>query len=556
MRCTLLLAIVLVANGFGSAQAQVLYQAPYGAGGTWNLYEQGETEMQWWEALETAQGETRMGVSGDLASIQSIEENDAVLFVGGGQNVWIGLTDREGAAPQLEQHGAMSPQESYGLNPDGGPLNRKLQGWAWTSGEPFDFHNWNGGEPSGGDGNAEDVAHIWPGGDWNDAGSGYFEEEPEEAVLQELTSLDESGGPSFPFVIEYRTKAATPFADIPIYEPEAPPPPPVNAISEGIDTFLAEGDNAQKGPDGTHGDLREWEWDGSDGGGQNQGLLWFDIPQAVLDRFGNGTATLRLQVSNEGDSAEVYRVTSDWLSGPDGGDNVTWNNVPNGPGLFPGDNVDEDFSIITEALTVGEWEFDVTDDVEAWRDGEPNYGWGFLPTGGGGTGIRSFESNNGPLLVLELEGGFATPGDYNADGAVDVADIDLQSAAMKDPNPDLGTFDENGDGEVNFDDRLIWVKTHRKTRVGDANLDGEFSSGDLVSVFAAGKYETGDMASWAEGDWDGDMTFGSGDLVAAFSDGGYEQGPLAARAVPEPTSICLLSVALVLSVIGRRRALR
>ena len=122
---------------------------------------------------------------------------------------------------------------------------------------------------------------------------------------------------------------------------------------------------------------------------------------------------------------------------------------------------------------------------------------------------------------------------------------------MKDPNPDLATFDENGDQVVDSADRLIWVKDHANSWLGDSNLDQEFNSGDLVAVFTAGKYELDEMAGWAEGDWDGDMRFGSGDLVAAFTDGGYELGPPAA-AVPEPSAVVLGLLGL-LSVMGIRR---
>jgi hypothetical protein len=78
-----------------------------------------------------------------------------------------------------------------------------------------------------------------------------------------------------------------------------------------------------------------------------------------------------------------------------------------------------------------------------------------------------------------------------------------------------------------------------------------FDSGDLVLVFAGGKYETGEMAGWALGDWDGDMAFGSGDLVFAFSDGGYVAGASPA-AVPEPSGIVLLLLGTLLMVKRRR----
>ena len=40
--------------------------------------------------------------------------------------------------------------------------------------------------------------------------------------------------------------------------------------------------------------------------------------------------------------------------------------------------------------------------------------------------------------------------------------------------------------------------------VGDSNFDGRFDSGDLVQVFSHGKYETGEDATFAQGDWNGD----------------------------------------------------
>ena len=164
-----------------------------------------------------------------------------------------------------------------------------------------------------------------------------------------------------------------------------------------------------------------------------------------------------------------------------------------------------------------------------------------------------FDANTGQVCLDTCPG--VLGGDYDGNGVVDAADADAQSAAMKTPDQNLGTFDENGDGTVNFEDRLVWIKTHAGTWVGDSNLDNEFNSGDLVFVFTASKYETNEMAGWSEGDWDGDMLFDSTDFVAAFTDGGYEQGPAAmAAAVPEPSSFVLALVAVLgLAGVIRRR---
>ena len=91
------------------------------------------------------------------------------------------------------------------------------------------------------------------------------------------------------------------------------------------------------------------------------------------------------------------------------------------------------------------------------------------------------------------------------------------------------------------------------TWFGDANLDREFNSGDMVQVFVRGKYETGVDASWEDGDWNGDGQFDSGDLIVAFQDGGFEQGPRAAvSAVPEPSGIGLLAMAMLVLLPLRR----
>lgn len=132
-------------------------------------------------------------------------------------------------------------------------------------------------------------------------------------------------------------------------------------------------------------------------------------------------------------------------------------------------------------------------------------------------------------------------GDLDGNGIVDAADLDLMSEFQLANNL---AGDINGDGQTDFDDRLALIKGI-PTWVGDSNLDGEFNSSDFVAVFTAGKFETGEAATWAEGDWDGDQQFSSGDFVAAFTDGGFEVGPVPVTAtVPEPNPILLVVAGL------------
>ena len=145
-------------------------------------------------------------------------------------------------------------------------------------------------------------------------------------------------------------------------------------------------------------------------------------------------------------------------------------------------------------------------------------------------------------------------GDYNVDGELNVADLNLQTAAIADPDPDLKAFDHNDDGVVDIKDRTIWVEDFKMTVFGDADLNGAFGTGDLVRVFRAGKFETGQPADWNEGDFDGDGLFGTGDLVAAFQAGGFDPNA-AVNPVPETGGgVLALLGALGLFFLARRRS--
>ncbi len=167
----------------------------------------------------------------------------------------------------------------------------------------------------------------------------------------------------------------------------------------------------------------------------------------------------------------------------------------------------------------------------------------------GGATFTVQMSGNIQIAELFIEPTLTLPGDFDEDGDLDVDDIDLLNAELKSGNVNPA-FDVNGDGEVNKSDLVFFVEDESRlnTWVGDANLDGEFNSGDLVDVFVAGLYETGMAAGWQEGDWNGDGVFDSGDFVDAFVSGGYELGPRGqpeGEMVPEPSLKLLLICGLL-----------
>jgi hypothetical protein len=132
-------------------------------------------------------------------------------------------------------------------------------------------------------------------------------------------------------------------------------------------------------------------------------------------------------------------------------------------------------------------------------------------------------------------------GDFDMDDILDANDVDVLAERIRlgyaDSNGywNHAMFDLNGDQLIDHEDHRIWVKDLAHTWYGDANLDGEFTSDDFLEVFVAGKYETQQEASWAEGDWNGDGVFGTEDFVIAFEDGRYELGRRTdVVAVPEP----------------------
>ncbi len=165
-----------------------------------------------------------------------------------------------------------------------------------------------------------------------------------------------------------------------------------------------------------------------------------------------------------------------------------------------------------------------------------------------GDNVAGFFDN----ILVTTSGAVVLAGDFDGNGVLDAADINALVAESASGMNKL-QYDVTGDDLVNGDDVVFWAKDLKKTWIGDATLDGEFTSSDLVEVFQPGKFEQELDAVWTEGDWTGDLRFDSSDLVAAFQDGGFELGPLAAvSSVPEPISLSPVLLGGLL-LIRRRR---
>ena len=141
-------------------------------------------------------------------------------------------------------------------------------------------------------------------------------------------------------------------------------------------------------------------------------------------------------------------------------------------------------------------------------------------------------------------------GDFDGDGILTVNDIDRLTQEVLNQSH-RSEFDITGDGFVDSADRTRWVVELFATHFGDANLDGQFGTADLIVVFQAGQYEDHLKmnSTWSTGDWNGDAEFNSADLVLVFQNGAFEKGAAETpQAVAEPTGGVLMYAIVLLSI--------
>ena len=120
--------------------------------------------------------------------------------------------------------------------------------------------------------------------------------------------------------------------------------------------------------------------------------------------------------------------------------------------------------------------------------------------------------------------------DIDGNGVADETDIQLVCSGIN--GADNG-FDFDGNGILDQNDFAFYIERMFGTSIGDSNLDGQFSSSDLVTVFTAGEYEDGTAgnSTWSEGDWNCDGDFTTTDLVFAFDRGIYVDAAVASTSL-------------------------
>jgi hypothetical protein len=191
---------------------------------------------------------------------------------------------------------------------------------------------------------------------------------------------------------------------------------------------------------------------------------------------------------------------------------------------------------VREDLMPEEWvTWDVTQLAQSWYDGSiPNNGLAI-------NGMLNWGDNSGAATFPRFSTIDSGDPEYFPALFISFGDSDplapLDDGTLTDPQ-----------------ERADYVHNVLNTWIGDANLDGEFNTNDLVVVLSACQYEDAVQgnSTWVTGDWNGDKEFNTSDLVVSLADGGYEFGPRAATlAVPEPSG----AVVLWLGIVGvcRRR---
>jgi len=172
---------------------------------------------------------------------------------------------------------------------------------------------------------------------------------------------------------------------------------------EQVATFSgsAETDDAQisaDAPDTTYGSASSINVDGGNPHAHAvikfPNLIGNGVGQVPLDTT-VVSATLQVNCTNLGAMMQVYRLTGDWAE-----NTVTWND----PWTNPGGDYDPAIVVNGDCTATGLRTIDITEFVQTWSDGTPNYGILLTDTGADGVDFDSSESGNPPMLTVVYAG--------------------------------------------------------------------------------------------------------------------------------------------------------
>jgi DNA-binding beta-propeller fold protein YncE len=158
------------------------------------------------------------------------------------------------------------------------------------------------------------------------------------------------------------------------------------------------------------------------------------------------------------------------------------------------------------------------------------------------------------IPVCSSKGGVAVlvpgvPGDFNGDGFVTIADVELLEAVRGTTVPPTDArYDLSPDGHINLADAEKLVKDIIGTSMADTNLDHKVDILDLGNM--ANKY--GFIGTFADGDTNFDNVVNILDLGNLANDYGKSYPVTAGGLVPEPATLALLTLG-GLAMLRRRR---
>ena len=146
--------------------------------------------------------------------------------------------------------------------------------------------------------------------------------------------------------------------------------------------------------------------DADNDGGESQVLMRFDgivgtAENQIPPRAAVRSARLLVSAFDQGSTVNLHRMLVPFDR------TATWNSMISGvsaDGLEAARHKDS-FTFGKIAASTSEVAFDVTDTVQAWVNGRPNYGWVFINTGGNGWDFYASEFDKveqRPQLVVEF----------------------------------------------------------------------------------------------------------------------------------------------------------